>query len=433
MQNVKFGLPRLLTIVLVACGSVNKSENLGQVTNENDTTVNNYVLTSTGQTTLYGMDGEVLSNIKENDSLYGQDANYQKGAKMSYTNNGNGTITDNVTGLMWQEVPSDEDFTWQKAVDYCNELELGGYSDWRMPTAKELFSIQNYGKSWPYIDTTYFKLASGMITKDEQFWTSNKYVGIIERGSNSAFGVNAVTGHIKSYSAVSEMPKKDNRPNGDMPPPPQNPNGNMPPPPQNPNGNREMNHQHPPKGNPLAKYVRAVRGDAYGINNFVNNNNGTITDKATGLMWATADNGKGVEWKDALVYAKNSKLAGYSDWRLPNVKELQSIVDYSYSTSSTQKELQKAAINPMFSCTEITNEAGKLDYGYYWTSTSAQFTKGEPYYFAWYVAFGQAVNPNGVDSHGAGAVRFDTKYEGGNLGEGGERYYNYVRLVRDAN
>jgi len=41
-----------------------------------------------------------------------------------------------------------------------------------------------------------------------------------------------------------------------------------------------------------------------------------------------------------------------------------------------------------------------------------------------------AVNGEGLDYHGAGAVRFDTKYEGGPAGEGGERYHNYVRLVR---
>ena len=41
------------------------------------------------------------------------------------------------------------------------------------------------------------------------------------------------------------------------------------------------------------------------------------------------------------------------------------------------------------------------------------------------------VDGGGNDTHGAGAVRFDTKVEGGPLGEGGERYYNYVRLVRD--
>jgi hypothetical protein len=148
-------------------------------------------------------------------------------------------------------------------------------------------------------------------------------------------------------------------------------------------------------------------------------------------MWAKYDNGP-MDWKHALTFAENATLAGHTDWRLPNVKELQSIVDYSYSPSAADASKIGPAINPLFYCTSITNEAGNADYGYYWTSTSAHFTSGKPYYYAWYVAFGMAVNAEGVDFHGAGAVRFDTKEEGGPLGEGGERYYNFVRLVRDA-
>ena len=140
--------------------------------------------------------------------------------------------------------------------------------------------------------------------------------------------------------------------------------------------------------------------------------------------------------KRALTYAqtKNTEnFLGHNDWRLPNVKELQSIVDYSRSPSATNSANLGPAIDPLFNCTPITNEAGASDYGYYWTSTSALFTSGQPYYYAWYVAFGMAVNGPGQDFHGAGAVRFDTKEEGGPAGEGGERYYNYVRLVRNVN
>ena len=73
------------------------------------------------------------------------------------------------------------------------------------------------------------------------------------------------------------------------------------------------------------------------------------------------------------------------------------------------------------------------DYGYFWTSTSANFGIESPeYYYAWYVAFGTAIDDDGNDMHGAGAVRFDTKVEGGPLGESAERYYNQVRLVRNA-
>lgn len=358
---------------------------------DQELTTNNYLQISTGQTTLYDNDGEVISGLNEGDAFYGQDANYLKGETMAYLDNGDGTVTDSNTGLMWQQVPSSSDFTWQEAFDYCENLEFNGYDDWRMPSLKELFSISDFSAGWPYLNTDYFTLASGLITKDEQYWSSNYYVGVtVEGGANSAFGVNYVTGHIKSYAAESTGPVG-------------------------------------------GKYVRAVRGGDYGLNELVENGDGTITDNTSGLMWAQADNGEGLDWGQALSYAENVELAGYTDWRVPNVKELQGIVDYTYSPSATNTEDQGPAINPLFTCTPITNEAGDDDYGYYWTSTSANFTSGEPYYYAWYVAFGMAVDGNGDDFHGAGGVRFDTKVEGGPLGEGGERYYNYVRLVRDAN
>ena len=89
----------------------------------------------------------------------------------------------------------------------------------------------------------------------------------------------------------------------------------------------------------------------------------------------------------------------------------------------------------MFNLTGITNEAGNADYPYYWTSTSNPYIDPNDEYgyrYAWYVAAGYAVDHDGNDTHGAGAVRFDTKSEDGANGPDGERYYNYVRLVRDA-
>lgn len=356
-----------------------------------DLVINNYRQIGTGQVSTYN-DSIEVTGLVFGDEFYGQDANFLKGATMSYTDNGDGTVTDNNTGLMWQQVPSTNSFSWQEADDYCNSLNLGGYSDWRMPSAKELYSIANFKSGWPYVNTTYFHLASGQVTKDEQYWSSNKYVGTtVEGGSNAAFGINEVTGHIKAYAA---------------------------------------NGMGPIAGN----YVRAVRGGAYGTNDFTNNGDGTISDKNTGLMWMQDDSGIGLDWKHALAYAttkNNENYLGYSDWRLPNVKELQGIVDYTKSPSATNSANVGPAINSLFNCTPITNEAGVSDYGYYWTSTSAHFRNGEPYYYAWYVAFGRAVDSKGDDFHGAGAVRFDTKVENGPLGEGGERFYNYVRLVRN--
>jgi len=287
---------------------------------------------------------------------------------------------------------SNTGLSWQEAVDYCESLELAGYDDWRIPTLKELFSISDFSQGWPYLNTTYFDLAGTSVSKDEQYW-ADYYVGTtVEGGSEAAFGVNHGTGHIKAY-------------------------------PVNVSG-------------PMGNYVRAVRGNTYGVNIFVNNNDGTITNNATGLMWQQVDSGSGLDWENALAYAANSTLAGHDDWRLPNIKELQSIVDYTHSPSaSDEANLGPAIDTDFFQITALPSGTTNYstDYGYFWSSTSAYFgTESPEYYYAWYVAFGTAVDGDGNDMHGAGGVRFDTKAEDGPLGEGGERYYNYVRLVRDA-
>ncbi len=386
MKLIKLGILAFALILFAACSeSSTSAESNGDEAEPGTNSVYNIV--DTGQENCYDANGSVIGAPAAGEAFYGQDAQFA-GNQFSFKNNGDGTISDLNTGLMWQQVPSSNDYTWQQAVDYCNSLELGGYSDWRIPSLKELFSISNFSTGWPYIDRTYFTLASGQVTKDEQYWSGNYYVGVtVEGGSNAAFGVNHVTGHIKAYAASASGPVG-------------------------------------------GKYVRAVRGDYYGINNFTDNGDGTITEAASGLMWAQDDYGVTLDWQNALAYADSFELAGYSDWRLPDVKELQSIVDYSYSPSATDADKVGPAIDPVFSCTSMTNEAGDDDYGYYWTGTSALFSSGNPYYYAWYVAFGRAVDGAGNDFHGAGGVRFDTKVENGPLGEGGERYYNYARLVR---
>lgn len=421
-----------------------------------------YTVVATGQTKSYNIDGEVMTT-KKGKALYGQDADYQAGPAMSFKDNGDGTVSDLNTGLEWQQIPTPQGMTWAEAKAYCESLELGGHSDWRLPTLKELFSISNFSAGWPYIDTNYFKLSSEQVSKDEQYWADNMYAGeTVEGHNNAAFGVNHVTGHIKAYPAGGNRgggergeqgEQRQQRPQGQRPEgadstmrrqPPmmagreqrtqgeqsqQRPQGQQRPQMGGQGGNGGQGGA-PMMNNPMAKQVRAVRGEVYGINQFVDNADGTITDKATGLMWSKGDNGKGIEWHEALEYAENSKLAGYKDWRLPNIKELQSIADYTRAPSSKGVE---AAMDPIFTNTPYVNEAGDDDFGYCWSSTSACFRKDSPFYFAWYLAVGRAVNNAGKDMHGAGAVRFDSKSDNGLEVEGGEeRYYNFVRLVRTA-
>lgn len=349
-----------------------------------------YLILDSGQYECYDDDGESIDCPAEGEDFYGQDAQYQ-GHEIDLTDNGDGTVLDNVTGLTWQQSPENQGRSWYEAEAYCQSLDLSGYT-WRLPSTKELFSISDFSEGWPYIDTEYFDLAiDGEVSKDEQYW-SDQYAGVtVEGQDDAAFGVNHATGHIKAYAAsVSGQ---------------------------------------------FGNYTRCVSGESYGTNSFQDNGDGTVTDWATGLMWSQDDDGAGMQWVDALAYAENAELAGYNDWRLPSIKELQSIVDYSQSPTATDEaNLGPAIDTDYFNITELpqgtTNT--ETDYGYFWSSTSAYFSLASPgYYYGWYVAFGTAVNDDGDDFHGAGAMRFDTKAEGGPAAEEAERYYNYVRLVRD--
>ena len=360
-------------------------------------TVGSYPIIDTSQNTFWNSNGEELDAPVQGDAFYGQDAQYSN-AQPSYTTSSDGlTVKDGVTGLTWQQSHDNGIYYWaetQTLVDHLNKQNYGGYNDWRLPTIKELYSLWNGSTGWPYMDTNYFSInySSEKELSHAIFWSSDKYTGVLGNisgdtpGAELAFGVNFGTGHIKAYN-ISAGPKH---------------------------------------------FVRFVRGNlAYGVNLFQDNGDGTISDLATGLMWQQTDNGSGIDWEHALAYVQMQNKAnylGHNDWRLPNTKELQSLVDYTRSPSATNSANVGPAIDPLFSCTAITNDGGKADYPYYWTSTSAIPKANGIYSNAWYVAFGRAEDGNGEDLHGAGAVRFDAKIVGS--GEGEERVLNYVRLVR---
>lgn len=387
-----------------------------------------YTIVTTGQESSYDNEGNVITP-SEGDDYYGQDADYAS-AEFSFTTNGDGTVTDNNSGLMWQAVPSNDQMTYAEAVEYCENLVFAGYDDWRIPTTKEMFNLSDFSTGWPFLDQDYFDFPTatttdmpggdggpqggmpagadkeagasllegdsgeteammppppsgdeasddGSVAKGQgQFWTDYYAVTTDEAFSPAAFGVNHATGHIKAYPAEV--------------------GGNM------------------------GKYVRAVRGDATAVNDFVDQGDGTVIDEATGLMWMQDDAGLALEWDEALAYAEAFDYAGYDDWRLPDVKELQSIVDYS--------GVYPAIDQSVFTLTELEDN----EFYYYWTNTSAYFSTDLPGYgYAWYVAFGYAVDNEGNDTHGAGGVRFSPKYtESTYAGEGGDNILNSVRLVR---
>ena len=83
--------------------------------------------------------------------------------------NGNGTVTDKSTGLMWQQKDYGETAATREDVSlYCKKLELAGYKDWRLPTCEELLSIVDTTKSNPAINIIYFP-----DTKATYYWASD--------------------------------------------------------------------------------------------------------------------------------------------------------------------------------------------------------------------------------------------------------------------
>ncbi len=375
----------------------------------------NYIVVDTGQGGCYDNSREI-SCPHLGEPFYGQDAQYD-GVPPAYQDNGDGTITDLNTGLMWQKTPGGK-VTHTEAVANAKDLQLGGYNDWRLPSIKELYSLILFSGTdpsgpdistlIPFIDTEYFDFeygdtGAGERLIDAQYWSSTRYAGTVFGGDAAVFGVNFADGRIKGYGLTG------------------------------------------PGGQPMRQFVRYVRGNPdYGVNNFIDNGDGTITDLATGLLWMKADSGKGMNWEDALTWIqqKNEEIyLGYNDWRLPNAKELQSIVDYTRSPSTTNS----AAIDPIFDITLIIDEGGKRNYPFFWTSTTHVSANGSGV-FAVYIAFGEALGymraPTGnyelMDVHGAGAQRSDPKrgdvadWPHGNGPQGDVvRIYNYVRCVRD--
>jgi hypothetical protein len=82
------------------------------------------------------------------------DGDLQKGMvwpKPRFVDHGDGTVTDNLTGLMWTrdacQIPGQP--SWREAVTACNNLVFAGYDDWRLPNIRELQSLMDYGKYSP--------------------------------------------------------------------------------------------------------------------------------------------------------------------------------------------------------------------------------------------------------------------------------------------
>ena len=169
----------------------------------------------------------------------GQDGAYIQNP-LNYTDNHDGTVTDNNTGLVWEKFDDWAPYNWYQAsgtydailnpetTDACGSLNLGGATDWRLPSKKELFSIVD--AAIPYPGPTINPVFTNTVRSG--YWSSTSSAS----STSDAWVVSFHGGSVYGY----------------------------------------------PKN--VAQYVRCVRGEDTSGPNLIANSNGTVTDSRTGLI-----------------------------------------------------------------------------------------------------------------------------------------------------
>lgn len=289
-----------------------------------------YTVPDTGQTLCYNDTAE-MTCPQPGEDFYGQDANYG-GVQPSYADGGDGTVADTVTGLTWQKADDGTQRTWSDAQTYCDGLDLGGRQDWRMPSRRELLSIVDAGRSSPAVNPV-FQCSEAT----DNYWTATVYAG----DANNRWYVSAYQGDCMN-TGVSETLR-----------------------------------------------VRCVRGTALPDSVYSDNGDATVTDQTTGLMWEKAASSGPMTWKQALAYCQDRTTAGRTDWRLPNKREIEMLIDDTRYSPAMPPQL---------------TEVGAT----YWASTT--YVEGAA--SAWYMA-----------------ALYGYSYADGKSYEGVSQY---VRCVRDA-
>lgn len=267
-------------------------------------------------TTLYsrqdGMTGRD-ANVATNDNADGK-------LGFSFSTVAGGCVQDNVTGLMWEVKTNvgglrDKDNLYTNLGDGAasdtsgyvtavNGTDLCGFNDWRLPSADELHSIVDYGTFAPAIDATWFPN-----TVNSLYWSASSSLS----NSGSAWNVSFQQGDIDTNSRT------------------------------------------------ITLYVRLVRGAPAGAASYTISSDGQeVTDQQTGLIWRRCV--EGMSWNGSTcsgtfmnfglvesAFARATSQAGSDGWRLPNIKELASIVDRNFSNPAIDPSVFPGIpVDPLF-------------------------------------------------------------------------------------
>jgi sugar lactone lactonase YvrE len=229
-------------------------------------------------------------------------------------------VTDALTGLMWSRNgnPVNGKMNWSDAIDYANGFTLCGYSDWRLPNVNEMESLIHIGRQnmADWLNTQVFSNVQA-----DGYWSSTTCAHDTDQAWFVGLGGAPYTGsHPKAW--------------GDYVWPVRTVQGSF----------AALTR----KTGQTTSYRAGDDGDlepgvAWPSPRFTDKGDGTVEDRLTGLTWTKDGNAPGPSacspgsqktWQAALDYigCLNSRYyLGYNDWRLPNRKESQSLVDYSRS------------------------------------------------------------------------------------------------------
>ena len=312
-------------------------------------------LPKTGQTKCYDIAGNQIPCART-----GQDGEIQAGGAWPnprFVDNGDGAVTDRLTGLMWTKNANLHSvcITWYQAMDYVAGMNAGtyqnyGHTDWRVPNINELESLLNADEEntsawlnskgfsnvqplyyWSSTTNAYFPSFAWFAGMRNGFlYDGNKssncyYVWPVRAGQCGGLGDSVIslpkTGQTKSYYSGDDGALQ--------------------------------------------------KGVAWPNPRFTDNADGTVTDNLTSLMWTKNANASWGSWQEVLNYVAGMNAGtyqnyGHTDWRVPNRNELRSLVDYSqYNTAPPQGHL--------FTDVQAFN---------YWSSTTLAYSP----YGAWFVS-----------------------------------------------
>lgn len=314
-------------------------------------------LPKTGQTTCYDSydwyEGHEISCTGT-----GQDGDLQKGVSWPdprFTTNPDTTITDNLTGLIWMPdagTPTVGQCTgggmvWLSALDYVaclNSNNYLGHSDWRLPNINELSSLFNYGHDNP-LSAWLNDPANGFINvQNYLYWSST-----LQPGGNPNYALSVeMSGDIGNIGSYGTWPEAL---------------AHFVWPVRSQSGTPQVVSI--PKTGQTISYFAGDDGDLQkGVTwpnpRFSTNPDGTIKDNLTQLIWSadantpgpSACNPTGIKnWPDAFNYVaclNSNAYLGHSDWRIPNMNELMSLVNRGYGYQGPWLESQGFINVPMY-------------------------------------------------------------------------------------